>query len=222
MKEFLYYLTLPLNKMGGSNILTMFDLDSDMRLGLYYVMEVYGLGFHHITRGSWEWIALSKGEDGKHLSGNEILELEPDLEKYNKHKSDFEKGILPEGYVKGSNPEPEKPEKEFQYTGKFGWLSPTGDFIVSEWGRHEADAEKIIKAKGFIEEYEEWLMSQPIGEAREYLSEVKGYTLIHNPSMDGGYIVTNIKPLTKKQKEFLYDYFTAIGNGMRASMYMDD
>lgn len=34
MKEFLWYLTLPLNKMGSSNMLTMFDLDNDMRLGL--------------------------------------------------------------------------------------------------------------------------------------------------------------------------------------------
>ena len=104
MKEFLYYLTLPLNKMGGSNMLTMFDLDNDMRLGLYYLMEIYHLGFHHITRGSWEWISLSQGEDGKYLSGDQIKELEPDVEKFNKHKSDFEKGILPEGYVKANNP----------------------------------------------------------------------------------------------------------------------
>ena len=223
MKEFLWYLTLPLNKMGGSNVLTMFDLDNDMRLGLYYVMEIYGLGFHHITRGSWEWIALSKGEDGNHLSGNEILELEPDLEKYNKHKSDFEKGILPDGYVKANNPEPEKPKaEEFKYKGKFGWLSPTGEFIVSDWGEHEGSAYDIICEKRLENEYDEWDGHNVLRLARDFLSEVKGWVLIHNPSMDGGYIVTHIKPLTKKQKEFLFDYFTAIGNSMRASMYIDE
>lgn len=222
MKEFLYYLTLPLNKMGGSNMLTTFDLDNDMRLGLYYLMEIYHLGFHYIVRGDWEWIALSQGEDGEHLSGNQIKELEPDVEKYNKHKSDFEKGILPEGYVKANNPEPEKPKvEEFKYKGKFGWLSPTGEFIASDWGEHEGSAYDILCEKGFEDEYNEW-EDRVLRLARDFLSEVKGWVLIHNPSMDGGYIVTNTKPMTKKQKEFLYDYFMALGNGMRASMYVED
>lgn len=223
MKEFLYYLTLPLNKMGGSNMLTLFDLDNDMRLGLYYLMEIYHLGFHHITHGSWEWISLSQGEDGEYLSGDQIKELEPDVEKFNKHKSDFEKGILPEGYVKANNPEPEKPKhEEFQYKGKFGWLSPTGEFVVSDWGEHEGSAFDILCEKGFEDEYDEWDGHSELRLARDFLCEVKGWVLIHNPGMDGGYIVTNINPMTKKQKEFLYDYFMAIGNGMRASMYIED
>lgn len=223
MKEFLYYLTLPLNKMGGSNMLTTFDLDNDMRLGLYYLMEIYHLGFHHITRGSWEWISLSQGEDGEYLSGDQIKELEPDVEKFNKHKSDFEKGILPEGYVKANNPEPDKPKhEEFQYKGKFGWLSPTGEFVVSDWGEHEGSAFDTLCEKGFEDEYDEWDGHNELRLARDFLCEVKGWILIHNPGMDGGYIVTNIKPMTKKQKEFLYDYFMAVGNDMRASMYIEE
>lgn len=223
MKEFLHYLTLPLNKMGGSNMLTMFDLDNDMRLGLYYLMEIYHLGFHHVTRGDWEWISLSQGENGEYLSGDQIKELEPDAEKYNKHKSDFENGILPEGYVKANNPQPEKPKVEkFKYKGKFGWLSPTGEFIVSDWGEHEGSAYLLICTRGFEDEYDEWDGHDGLRLARDYLCEVKGWVLIHNPSLSGGYIVTNIKPITKKQKEFLYDYFIALGNVTRASMYIED
>lgn len=204
-------------------MLTLFDLDNDMRLGLYYLMEIYHLGFHHITHGSWEGISLSQGEGGEYLSGDQIKELEPDMEKYNKHKSDFEKGILPEGYVKANNPESEKPEhEEFQYKDKFGWLSPTGEFIVSDWGEHEGSAYDIICEKGFEDEYDEWDGHDELGLAKDYLCEVKGWVLIHNPSMDGGHVVTNIKPMTKRQKEFLYDYFMAIGNGTRACMYIEE
>lgn len=225
-KEFKYYLTLPFSVMRNSNMIPLYQLDNDVRLGLYYLMNIYGLGFHFCTHGSWEWICLSKGEDGKYLNKDQILELEPDIEMYNKLKDEFDRGIFPEGYTKAQEKiEDDNPQiKEFEYKGKFGWLSPSGRYTVGDWGCHEEDAHKIIKAKGFEEDYEKWLMldSTTVGEAREYLSEVKGYVLIHNPSLDGGYIVTNVKPFTKKQKEFLYDYFMAIGNSMRASMYIED
>lgn len=112
--------------------------------------------------------------------------------------------------------------EEFQYKGKFGWLSPTGEFVVSDWGEHEGSAFDILCEKGFEDEYDEWDGHEELRLARDFLCEVKGWVLIHNPGMDGGYIVTNIKPMTKKQKEFLYDYFMAVGNGMRASMYIED
>ena len=226
MKEFKWYLTLPLSKMGNSNMLPTYDLDKDVRLGLYYLISIYGLGFHHCVHGSWEWISLSKGEDGKYLNRDEILDLEPDLEMYRKLEDEFNRGIFPEGYKESQEKlEDENPQiKEFEYKEKFGWLSPTGEYTVSDWGNHECDAEKIIKAKGFYDDYEDWLMKEDTltGEARDYLSSVKGYALIHNPSLDGGYIVTNSKPLTKKQREFLYDYFLAIGNVMRANRYIQE
>lgn len=227
MKEFMYYLTLPLHKMKNSNMITMMDIDDDVRLGLYYLMSIYGLSFHHCTYGSWEWISLSKdGEEKKYLNKDDILELNPDMEVYNKLKDEFERGILPEGYtesrekVEESNPQ----IKDFEYKEEFGWLSPTGEFTPGDWGSHELEAEKIIKSKGFYDDYEEWQMLPETltGDARDYLSEVKGYVLIHNPSMDGGYIVTNTKPFTKRQREFLYDYFAAIGNMMRANQYIQE
>lgn len=221
-RDFDYYLELPLRTMRGSNMITMMDVDDSMRLGLYYLMEVYHLGFHHCVRADWEWIMLSQGEDGEYLSGDQIRELEMDMEVYNKLKNDFNRGIIPEGYKRQASNDQELEKTEFKFTGMFGWLSPTGEFIPSNWGEHEGSAFEIICEKGFEDEYDAWEGFDELRLARDFLSYVKGYVLIHNPSNDGGYVVTDNKPLTKKQKEFLYDYFIALGNIMRASHYMED
>ena len=57
--------------------------------------------------------------------------------------------------------------------------------------------------------------------AREFLSGVKGYALIHNPAGFGGYLVSHEKPLTKAQREFLYDYFIKIGDRFKAECYLE-
>ena len=50
----------------------------------------------------------------------------------------------------------------------------------------------------------------------------EGLLLIHNPTGDGGYVVTNTKNLTKQQKEFLYGYFTDTGDRFKAEMFLED
>lgn len=55
---------------------------------------------------------------------------------------------------------------------------------------------------------------------RDFLSNVKGYCLIHNPTADGGYLVSYIKPLIKKQKDFLYGYFSDMGDRFKAEQYI--
>ena len=57
---------------------------------------------------------------------------------------------------------------------------------------------------------------------RDFLSEVKGYCLIHNPTGCGGYIVTNMKSLTKRQKEFLYGYFMDMGDRFKAEQFIKE
>lgn len=218
--DFNSFITRPLNKMGRSNILPITDVDNEMRLAIYYLMEIYGLGFHHCVRGSWEWLMLSKGDKGKRLSGDDVFELTPDAEKYYKHKRDFENGNYPPAFIAMLQTNNTK-YKEFEYKGKFGWLSPLGKFHESEYGTHESAAIEIIQKNGWVDDYEN-RDYEILNLARDYLCGVKGYVLIHNPSMDGGYIVTNMKPLTKKQKEFLYDYFVAVGNSARANHYMED
>ena len=55
---------------------------------------------------------------------------------------------------------------------------------------------------------------------RDFLVYEKGYCLIHDPA-GTGYIVTYKKPFTKKQREFLYDYFIAAGDKTRAREYLE-
>lgn len=113
----------------------------------------------------------------------------------------------------------DKEEKEF------GWLSPTGVFTESPFGTHEESAEQICEEKGFTEEYWNWVKENRDNEInhlmRDFLSEVKGYCLIHNPSGYTGYIVTNMKNLTKQQKEFLYGYFMDMGDRFKAEQFVD-
>lgn len=108
---------------------------------------------------------------------------------------------------------------------KRGELSPTGVFTESPFGTHEESAEQICEEKGFTEEYWNWVKENRGNEInhlmRDFLSEVKGYCLIHNPSGYTGYIVTNMKNLTKQQKEFLYGYFMDMGDRFKAEQFVD-
>lgn len=54
-----------------------------------------------------------------------------------------------------------------------------------------------------------------------YVMECYDLGLIHNPSGYTGYIVTNMKNLTKQQKEFLYGYFMDMGDRFKAEQFVD-
>lgn len=56
---------------------------------------------------------------------------------------------------------------------------------------------------------------------RDFLIHEKGYCLIHNPSSNGGYIVTNHKKLTKAQNEFLFGYFMDLGYALKAERFIE-
>jgi hypothetical protein len=187
------------------------ELDYELKMGLYYVMEIFDLGFCQREHGDWRWVMLIDENDNG-LNTEEILKREINTEKLMKHFNDFNNGILPDAATKK-----EKPKKTSQ---PFGWLSPTGDFTEGDWGDHEEIAFRIIQEKKFTEEYEH--CDSITGAARDFLSEVKGYVLIHNPAGFGNYIVSHVKPLTKKQKEFLYGYFMDLGDKWKAEQYLDD
>lgn len=211
-KGFHYYLQLVYGKLRNTNMIPLNELNEEVKLGLYYVMEIFDLGFSESGHGTWRWVMLKDGENGKALMTKEIVKREINMEKLMKHIHDFNNGILPNAATKK-----EEPKKTSQ---PFGWLSPTGDFTEGDWGEHESVAYEIIKKKKFDEEYEDY--DSITGGARDFLSEVKGYVLIHNPCADGGYIVSHVKPLTKKQKEFLYGYFMDLGDKWKAEQYLDD
>ena len=208
-RGFHYYVNLVWNKLKNSNMITAMDMSHDMRIGLYYVMKIFNLNFVDCEHGDWRFLMLVKEKGGKGLTYDEIIKLPMNTEALVQLNKDYDNGILPCA-------ETEKPKKESQ---PFGWLSPTGEFFEGDWGEHEGVAWDIIEKKKMHDEVR--YNNDYCGIARDFLSEVKGYCLIHNPCGDGGYIVSHIKPLTKKQKEFLYNYFMDLGDTLKAERYLD-
>jgi hypothetical protein len=140
------------------------------------------------------------------------------------NKEEFDKCI--EEFEKNGLPKPNDDTKSKRYKAQeYGWLSPTGVFTESPFGSHEESAFDIAKHKGWIEEYEKWISSRGNKtvntDFKDFLQFSKGYALIHDPS-GMGYIVTNQKNLTKKQKDFLFAYFSDMGNKLAAENYVTD
>lgn len=89
-------------------------------------------------------------------------------------------------------------------------------FMMTEMG---GELEETIKA--WDQALEERRKATPgIGDPNQGLGF--GYCLIHNPTGCGGYIVTNMKSLTKRQKEFLYGYFMDMGDRFKAEQFIKE
>jgi len=85
----------------------------------------------------------------------------------------------------------------------YGWLAPDGKFYPVGWGRHDSWARDYIS-----EHFKEVDVFGPCFYCGDFLVQ-KGWILLHNPSM--GIVelsAEQINGASKKQKEFLYDYFT--------------
>lgn len=199
MYYFYYFLTMK------SNFITTFDLNQDMKYSIYYLMKVLPISFSYDEiRG---FIVLRNINTGDILDKDDICDMiasnNLNEEELKKCIIDFEENGLP----KTSNNKEEYEEKEF------GWLSPTGEYYESEWGTHEEKAQEICKQKGIKRDIKKYNC------CRDLLSDL-GWVLIHNPMMNGSYIVSNIKPLTKKQKDFLYNFFIDMGMKFTAEKYI--
>lgn len=49
-----------------------------------------------------------------------------------------------------------------------------------------------------------------------------GWALLHNPGMGTAFVTSSdSKPLTKKQKDFLFDYYTKRNKPRKAEEYLD-
>ena len=222
-KGFIYYFHIVWDALGRKNFIDAVELqrNPDLRIGLYYVLDCYGLGLSEMEWGTCRMLMLKHGEKGEALNYKKIIEREIDMNKLEKHFTDFQNGIMP-----NSKEEREAAGQHETEEKEFGWLSPTGEFTESPFGQHEESAEEICEKKGFDEEYWKWRKERKDGEnclrlKRDFLSMVKGYCLIHNPSGYGGYIVTNMKNLTRKQKEFLYGYFMDMGDRFKAEQFIE-
>lgn len=225
-KNIAYYVHLVWDELKNTNMIFPFKLTSDLQIGLYYVMEFYGLKFKNNTWANDNFITLHKDgvKDGGALGYKDIISIDIDMEKLEYHMEKFNQGILPPYDEDKKNFKETKSIKSKVEYQPYGWLSPMGDFIESDFGTHEESAYEIAEKNHWEDEYLEW--KKKLGDKiyslyRDFICEVKGYALIHDPT-NVGYIVTHRKELTKKQKEFLYSYFIDVGDYLRAEQYFND
>lgn len=216
-KGIMYYIDLVYDALNDTNMILPQALSADMRIGLYYVMKIFHLGFSKCDAGPvlGRFFMLKQGEGRNGLKTDEIIKLPVDTQALNKIVADFNKGILPGPDMEDEQQEP--PKKKAQ---PFGWLSPTGEFTEGDFAEHEQVAFEIIQKKGLMEDWDN--NHREFDSARDFLSGAKGYVLIHNPTGLGGYIVSHEKPLTKKQRDFLYGYFADMGDTLMANKYMEE
>jgi hypothetical protein len=104
----------------------------------------------------------------------------------------------------------EKSETQQEY----GWLSPNGKFYPVEFGGHQSWASQYLLKEGDLKE------EDPC--AGDILIE-RGWILLHNPCLNNIQVTKSNKNYTKKQKDFLYDYFIKYGMGNKANeIIMED
>ncbi len=212
-----YYTNKVWNKLSSNFICTYPGISDELRIGLYVVACLWDLKIANDTSRGMIYFAT---EDSGPLNHAEIVARPLNHEQLNRFVEMIATDTIESLLVK-SGPAEDAVESEAK---PYGWLSPTGVFTEANWARHDDAAHDIIKAKHFEDEFDEWTdlpEHHCCKGAREFLSEVKGYVLIHDPS-NLGYIVSNVKPMTKSQKEFLFNYFTDMGDSSRAKTYLED
>lgn len=214
-KGFHYYFNLVWNALDTTNMIQYPDLTKDLRIGLYYVMEIYHLGMCERGHGYWKFMTLYDIDDETNsaLKYEDIIKKDTNMEKLNYHYDKFINGILPP--YEDLKQDKVEAKVDFQ---PYGYLSPDGNFIEGDWGDHEALAWEIIKENNWSDSFEEENKKEEINYAKLFLINKKGYCLIHDP-YNVDYMVVNKDPLTEKQTEFLYNYFMDMGNVSAASEY---
>ena len=94
---------------------------------------------------------------------------------------------------------------------EYGWLSPEGKFYPVEWGHHTS----------WSDEYVENLHLPEYQESSDYLQKNK-WVLLHNPMQGPALIHYNVDRLTKRQREWLYDYMMKRGRKKEALALWND
>lgn len=91
-------------------------------------------------------------------------------------------------------------------TASYGWLAPNGTFYDAPFSCHQSWAEQ------YVAEHPDIFFPAKEGcDAADLLSE-HGWVLIHNPDMTVPRVTVPMSGrVTKAQRNFLYDYFAALG-----------
>ena len=168
--------------------------------------EYYNVRLQEQGYGTWRWLSVHDTE-GNYLSVEDFVKI---------GIRNSEENLVTE-IIKKAGQTSTTEENESSPYDSYGWVRPDGNFIPSDYGTHEESAIKIVKEMGWMKERRDSVYDL----CRDFLVYVKGYTLIHNPSMDGGYIVTHnpAKDFTKAQRSTLFDYFTYNHDSFLANRY---
>lgn len=97
-KGFAYYFHIVWDALDNKNFIDMVEIqmNPELKTGLYYVMDCYGLGFSEMEWGMCRMVMLKDGKEGKPLKYEEIIEREMNMEKFSKHLENFNNGIMPQ------------------------------------------------------------------------------------------------------------------------------
>lgn len=98
---------------------------------------------------------------------------------------------------------------------EYGFISPEGKFYAVEWGEHSEWANKYCEDNWTIDEL---MKTNNKGKyiGADYLVYIKGWLLLHN-AHQGEAKLEQGKPMTKAQKETLYDYYINYGRDEEAT-----
>ena len=108
------------------------------------------------------------------------------------------------------------------FTDNYGWLEPNGTFHPVDYADHQEFARKTAEERGWIREFAktEYGGIYAIG---DFLVEDKGWVLLHNPGRGIARAeVSEKKPLTKAQKDFLFGYYADRGKHDLAQKYLEE
>lgn len=104
----------------SASFITLIEFDDKVKLGMYYLMKMYGLGFRHVVRASWEWFELCT-DNGNGLLARDIEQMSYDPVVYAELKKAHDSGIMPEGFRSNDSEQP--PNKA---TEDWGVAIPSG------------------------------------------------------------------------------------------------
>lgn len=220
--KFNYYFEIVYNALKKKNYIDFIEImnNPDLKYGLYYITRCYHIGYSFAEYGLCNMVMLMNGSNSKYLNYHDLQKIGIDRKEYEQCFCEFKKVGIPIVTVSVQ-------EKKNEFAGEFGWLSPTGVFTPSPFGTHEQTASEITEKKHLATDFRLWIRKPKKEEQifmslyRDFLIHEKGYCLIHNPSSNGGYIVTNHKKLTKAQNEFLFGYFMDLGYALKAERFIE-
>lgn len=105
-------------------------------------------------------------------------------------------------------------------TDDYGWLDRNGEFHPTDWGEHQNFAYQWLKDHNELtaDEFGSQIFH---GNEGDVLVE-KGWVLLHNPGLGVAFVTRDeTKRMTKRQQEFLFDYYTKRNRPDLASKYLD-